>query len=273
MHASKQVSVHLYLKIFYTAGILFIRLSSSQHCPQYKQYFQPNQAAKHKTNVTLVLQRGLAAWREAFPFISASSAPMWALRWGKGQTLALGPRLFHTALCANPQSVAQSGLGASGVIRTAQRSGGVMKPHAVRVKTFLHRKNTRVTYLNASPILRHGPPEASHTGGLCGTGAAHACNQSPLLLVHLKSRLGSLLLRLRPCSGLIILYQRVACERRLLPPRVLKTWFYSRRTVRRNTSVLSAVTEAMNWRPLGQFATGRVANEDVLLFPARGVMW
>lgn len=89
---------------------------------------------------------------------------IWALRRGKGQTLALGPRLFHTALCANPQSVAQSDLSGNGVVHTAQLSGIVMKLHAVKVKTFFHCKNTGVTSLNTSPIICNSHPEVNHKG-------------------------------------------------------------------------------------------------------------
>lgn len=86
--------------------------SKSQYCQQCKQYFKPNRAARHQTNVTQVLERGRAAWRGTFPFCSTSlvlpGREKWTTDGEKGQTLALGPRLFHTALCANPQSVAQS---------------------------------------------------------------------------------------------------------------------------------------------------------------------
>lgn len=141
----------------------------------------------HQTNVTQVSQRGLAAWR--------------------GQTLALGPRLLHTALCANPQSVAQSDLSGNGVVHTAQLNEVARSEIEDLFPTV--RTLVRLTWTPlpsyATAILR---PIVRGSGWGCGVYSQHTFNELQLLLVHLKTSIGSLLLYLRPCSVLIILYER-----------------------------------------------------------------
>lgn len=146
---------------------------------------------------------------------------IWALRRGKGQTLALGLRLFRTSPCANPQSVAQSDLSGIRVIHAARLSGIEMKSHTVKVKNpFCRRENTRATYLNSSAVRCSSLyPEAKSSGGLGGDSVYRLCtfHELKLLLVNLKRSIRSL----RPCCVLIILSDRMACERCLLPPRAV----------------------------------------------------
>lgn len=79
-------------------------------------------------------------------------------------------------------------------------------------RTFLRLKNTRATYLNR-PSVRCGSlyPEADLQGVWGGDGVyrRHTFNELKLLLVNLKSSIRSLW----PCSVLIILSDRIACEK------------------------------------------------------------